>query len=112
MGEYGRQLGSEDVPLMQLAEEFGWKRCGNCGSMVERLEGCNHMQCLVCSHHFCYRCGGPFDRERYRCMSENCGIYQAREQVLPRQQAAGAVRRLLSFLAPPPLTDERRAFLR
>lgn len=109
--EYRRQLGVEDAPLMQLAEEFGWKRCGNCGSMVERLEGCNHIQCTNCSHHFCYRCGGDFDLASYRCRNEQCGIYQDRTQTLARQHVAGAVRRLMLYLAPPPLTDARRAFL-
>lgn len=109
--EYGRQLGGEDVPLMLLAEEFGWKRCGNCGAMVERLEGCNHVQCTSCGHHFCYRCGGPFDRVGYRCLNQSCGIYQRRTEVRPSQQVVAAVRRLFSFLAPAPLTDARRAFL-
>lgn len=109
--EYGRQLSGEDVPLMQLAEEFGWKRCGSCGSMVERLDGCNHMQCSVCSHHFCYRCGGPFDHERYQCLNDNCGIYQERAHTRPQQHISGVVRRLLLYLTPPPLTQERRDIL-
>lgn len=31
--------------------------CCNCGAHVQRSDGCNHMQCTVCSQHFCYICG-------------------------------------------------------
>lgn len=29
--------------LLQTAVAEGWKMCGNCHSMIERTEGCNHM---------------------------------------------------------------------
>ena len=31
--------------------------CPNCGSGVERIEGCFHMKCPTCATHFCYECG-------------------------------------------------------
>lgn len=29
--------------LLDMAGTEGWKRCGRCQSMIERIEGCNHM---------------------------------------------------------------------
>ncbi|KAL1871912.1 hypothetical protein Daus18300_004546 [Diaporthe australafricana] len=34
----------------------GWKRCQQCGGIVEKLTGCNHMTCN-CGEEFCYVCG-------------------------------------------------------
>ncbi|KAI0082237.1 hypothetical protein K474DRAFT_1688223 [Panus rudis PR-1116 ss-1] len=31
--------------------------CPSCEVRVEKSHGCNHMTCLRCRHHFCYRCG-------------------------------------------------------
>ncbi|KAF9480440.1 hypothetical protein BDN70DRAFT_612528 [Pholiota conissans] len=31
--------------------------CPGCRSHVQKSEGCNHMSCTRCTHHFCYRCG-------------------------------------------------------
>eukprot|EP00747_Dinoflagellata_sp_TGD_P060500 gnl/TRDRNA2_/TRDRNA2_152052_c0_seq1.p1 gnl/TRDRNA2_/TRDRNA2_152052_c0~~gnl/TRDRNA2_/TRDRNA2_152052_c0_seq1.p1 ORF type:complete len:1121 (-),score=133.60 gnl/TRDRNA2_/TRDRNA2_152052_c0_seq1:131-3274(-) len=113
--EYQRRLSAEDVPLMQLAEELGWRRCSNCGTMVERLDGCNHIECSTCGHHFCYRCGGPFDRERLRCLDSHCGLYQARTARAIQPESLGVfsfVRDAFRRARPVPLTDERRGFLR
>lgn len=32
-------------------------RCPRCEVAVEKSEGCNHMTCMRCGTHFCYRCG-------------------------------------------------------
>ncbi|KAF7329029.1 RBR-type E3 ubiquitin transferase [Mycena venus] len=66
----------EDADFMNLAKQELWRRCPNCSAMVELKFGCNHITC-VCSHHFCYTCGAPFEYEngRYRCTGgENCPI--------------------------------------
>ena len=48
--------------LHALGSEKKWKQCPTCLNMVERIEGCNHMDC-VCGVEFCYRCGKLFDEE-------------------------------------------------
>ncbi|KAI9898791.1 hypothetical protein N3K66_007151 [Trichothecium roseum] len=53
---------AEDVDgraLLDMGRREGWQRCGACGRMVEKTEGCVHMVCL-CGYGFCYRCGGPW----------------------------------------------------
>ncbi|KEF55656.1 uncharacterized protein A1O9_08406, partial [Exophiala aquamarina CBS 119918] len=45
-----------DSKLAKLVKEGNWQFCPQCGHLVERTVGCNHMSC-VCGAHFCYRCG-------------------------------------------------------
>jgi len=33
----------------------GWKPCPSCKEMIEKEDGCDHMQC-ECGHEFCYQC--------------------------------------------------------
>jgi hypothetical protein len=53
--------------VFDLAQSKNWKRCPKCGHMVERTEGCNHMQCR-CRTQFCYGCGGRFQKGTGRCL--------------------------------------------
>lgn len=62
-----RGLCKGDVRLAKLAKEEKWQSCPSCSHMVERTEGCNHMDC-VCGVRFCYRCGKKDD-----CP---CGIFE------------------------------------
>ena len=32
------------------------KKCPNCSSRIEKNQGCNHMNCKVCKHEFCWIC--------------------------------------------------------
>lgn len=32
--------------------------CGGCGSLIEKADGCDKIECL-CGYRFCYRCGSP-----------------------------------------------------
>ncbi len=31
----------------------------NCNSFIEKVEGCSHMDCLMCYHTWCWTCGYP-----------------------------------------------------
>ncbi|OAP59450.1 hypothetical protein AYL99_06748 [Fonsecaea erecta] len=53
------------VKLFELGVEEEWSQCPTCGNMVEKTEGCKHMDC-VCGVEFCYVCGTLFD-ENSRC---------------------------------------------
>ncbi|KAI9672152.1 MAG: hypothetical protein M1831_001965 [Alyxoria varia] len=46
----------EEEALFQLAATQGWKRCPQCGSMIDRVDGCPQMQCR-CGTSFCFDCG-------------------------------------------------------
>jgi len=42
--------------FQKLAKLQGWKPCPKCKAMVEKTQGCNHMEC-ICGVNWCYRCG-------------------------------------------------------
>lgn len=46
-----------------LCAERGWKSCPSCQEMIEKAEGCDHMQC-DCGHEFCYQCGRSYTASR------------------------------------------------
>ncbi|EXJ64482.1 hypothetical protein A1O7_00818 [Cladophialophora yegresii CBS 114405] len=48
--------------LYELGSEKKWKQCPTCLNMVEKTDGCNHMDC-ICGVEFCYRCGNLFDED-------------------------------------------------
>ncbi|CAO3612181.1 unnamed protein product [Cunninghamella blakesleeana] len=44
------------------------QRCPNCSIMINRDEGCNKVDCLLCGFCFCWGCKSPW--------SDKCGFYQ------------------------------------
>ncbi|KAK5087431.1 hypothetical protein LTR70_007741 [Exophiala xenobiotica] len=42
-----------------LFTKRGWKSCPSCREMIEKSNGCDHMQC-DCGHEFCYQCGRSY----------------------------------------------------
>ncbi|KAI0824143.1 hypothetical protein BC628DRAFT_1379988 [Trametes gibbosa] len=61
-GEACQEAG--EGPVLDLAKAQGWQRCVSCKHLVERRDGCPHMQC-ICRAQFCYLCG----REWGKCNS-------------------------------------------
>ncbi|KIW35378.1 uncharacterized protein PV07_02076 [Cladophialophora immunda] len=53
-------LEEDVVKLFELGEEKEWRQCPTCANMVERTDGCEHMDC-ICGVEFCYLCGTHFD---------------------------------------------------
>ncbi|KAM7200172.1 hypothetical protein V8F20_005390 [Naviculisporaceae sp. PSN 640] len=51
--------------LKELKKDLGIKDCPKCGIMIERIEGCNRMQCGACKSHICWVCMRVF-----RCWQE------------------------------------------
>ena len=47
---------ADDGGMAALAKSGKWKACPHCGAWVQRVDGCNAMQCR-CSKKFCYSCG-------------------------------------------------------
>ena len=45
-----------DWRLRTLARQHGWQSCPQCGVLVEKLGGCDSVQCF-CGFIFCYACG-------------------------------------------------------
>ncbi|KAG9846915.1 hypothetical protein KCU98_g1216, partial [Aureobasidium melanogenum] len=48
--------------LLKYAEEMHWQRCFGCLSVVQRRDGCSHMDC-TCGASFCYICGRSLDAD-------------------------------------------------
>lgn len=39
--------------------------CPNCHVIIEKDEGCNHMECTYCLHEFCWLCLKPYEKGHY-----------------------------------------------
>ncbi|KAF3915164.1 hypothetical protein ABW20_dc0104487 [Dactylellina cionopaga] len=55
--------------LLELVQREGWSRCPRCRMVVEREDGCDHMEC-VCGAMFCYRCGGDTSEDDCLCAQQ------------------------------------------
>ncbi|KAI1096524.1 hypothetical protein F5B19DRAFT_488481 [Rostrohypoxylon terebratum] len=44
-----------EAVIKKLASDRGWRQCPNCGTLIEKNEGCGHIMCY-CGQKFCYRC--------------------------------------------------------
>jgi len=63
----------------ELAAASGYKRCPTCRVMIEKTEGCNHMNCK-CGAHICWKCTSVFPtaQETYdHLKAAHGGIYEA-----------------------------------
>ncbi|KAH0158405.1 hypothetical protein KCU67_g7524, partial [Aureobasidium melanogenum] len=57
----------ELAALLKYAEDMRWQRCYSCLSVVQRQDGCSHMECR-CGASFCYVCGDQINLdETSRC---------------------------------------------
>ena len=50
-----------------LANASGFKHCPTCRTLIERIDGCNHMQCNQCRTNFCFQCGSVRTGRRGDC---------------------------------------------
>ncbi|GAN01941.1 conserved hypothetical protein [Mucor ambiguus] len=62
----------------ELTSTIQWKLnhtrpCPNCSVMINRDEGCNKVDCLLCGYRFCWRCGSGWSQQK-------CGFYQCGEE--------------------------------
>lgn len=64
-----------DLVMLALSREQGWKQCPECSMMIELRHGCNHMTCTNCSHEFCYRCLQPWSKKDAQCTSGKCDLW-------------------------------------
>ncbi|KAI5862473.1 hypothetical protein GGS23DRAFT_572531 [Durotheca rogersii] len=44
------------VALEKLKQAIGIKDCPKCKTPIEKVSGCNHLECLGCKIHFCWVC--------------------------------------------------------
>lgn len=50
---------------LQVAKQsLGIKDCPKCGTLIEKIDGCNHMTCSACGTHICWVCLKVFSASR------------------------------------------------
>ncbi|XP_042900685.1 uncharacterized protein [Parasteatoda tepidariorum] len=54
---YQNSKEDEDYSLkVWLKDNKSCKQCPNCKMVIEKIDGCNHMECLNCKSHLCWLC--------------------------------------------------------
>ena len=46
-----------DKSMDDMRKKHGWQNCPKCQAIVEKTDGCDHMDCILCKCKFCYFCG-------------------------------------------------------
>ncbi|KAK0643982.1 hypothetical protein B0T16DRAFT_416954 [Cercophora newfieldiana] len=50
--------------LEETKRKLGIKDCPRCKTSIEKIDGCNHVTCLGCQAHICWKCLGTFGSSR------------------------------------------------
>jgi len=58
--EYADMKSGGYAALQKTKTELGIKDCPKCMTSIEKIEGCNHMTCLGCRAHICWKCMQTF----------------------------------------------------
>ena len=69
-----------DDAFAEWKEKNDARDCPKCGCTIQKLDGCNHMQCRACGAHICWVCMETFDKgtDTYDHMKdEHGGFYDA-----------------------------------
>ena len=78
-------------------EEFAkWKQqhnvnqCPKCDAHIEKIDGCNHIECTNCANHICWQCMASFHigSEVYEHMQEVHGTFMPLEEGWQEEHAA------------------------
>jgi len=66
--------------VTKFCRKMGWMRCFDCGHVVEKKAGCNHITCF-CGSQFCYLCGGKWGSCKCQIISEGHALRHNRGPV-------------------------------
>ncbi|KAF4630193.1 hypothetical protein G7Y89_g7949 [Cudoniella acicularis] len=72
--------------VLDLAKQEGWRRCTECGRVVELKTGCNHITC-ICKSEWCYFCGAPW--KTCQCVQWDEDRLIERAQVVANREQPG-----------------------
>lgn len=63
--------------VTKFCQKMNWMRCFQCGHVVEKNAGCNHITCM-CGAQFCYICGRRWGECRCQVIGEGNALRQNR----------------------------------
>lgn len=70
----------------QAWQEANTKPCPQCGTRIEKNEGCMHMNCTRCHYHYCWNCLGAWSTHNNYYHCPNRSTNPLTPQAQPRQQ--------------------------
>ncbi|GAA6014684.1 hypothetical protein JCM10207_006902 [Rhodosporidiobolus poonsookiae] len=81
----------EDLAVLALGREKGWKRCTGCRALTELTQGCHHMTCGGCGTEWCWGCEGAWIKgargRSGRCArNPPCALWNDEQQLLAPAQ--------------------------
>jgi len=99
-------LAAESVDETTLfCRQMGWMRCFECGHVVEKKGGCNHISCF-CGAQFCYICGNKWGECK-------CQVFGGQHALRHNRANASTVQYQCPFCRQPyPSREEMRAHRR
>jgi len=78
------------------------KKCPQCQSRIEKNQGCNHMNCKLCKHEFCWMCMQPWSEHGqntggfYKCNKFE-GVSKADDEQTEAEKAKSELNRYLHY---------------
>ena len=55
-----------DKSIVDFARNHFVKKCPNCGIIIEKNNGCNHITCVKCGHQWCWLCNEKYDSNHFQ----------------------------------------------
>ncbi|CAK73143.1 unnamed protein product (macronuclear) [Paramecium tetraurelia] len=55
-----------DQDIIKSLKKFKIKKCNNCGSLIQKNDGCNQMICQYCKNQFCWLCQQKITDKHYK----------------------------------------------